>query len=221
MAHDPTRLGMPRPPKEKVIPYLKEMLKGLNAKIVRIHEVQSLRSRLPSYHRKLMDALAQTNHRNMVSQLYLINQSVTQIASPSDYDLVFRLRPDNLFVMPFSDLLPLDEIRSINFGSTPGAYANNRVYDIFFGVTANNMELFERVFDEIETNLNFDFDNKQDRVDACRLIAAQAIRLNINISSFNYRYTDVFREGSVENYIGYLNKLEVFNTQTLTNSGQT
>jgi hypothetical protein len=209
MCHDPARLKLPRPDPINIGPYLKILLQGLNVLNARVHDPKTFVNILPKKYKELSDALSQTLYRHMINQFYLIYQSSLQVTDPAKYEIVFRIRPDNLFAMPFCDSVESNEIKSINFGKI--AFIKNRVYDIFFGVTSENISLFRGLFEELEANINENFDNELARVDACRLIAAQATRMNLKIGTFNYRYTDTYRGEPVEQYIETLNNWGGFN----------
>lgn len=126
------------------------------------------------------------------------------------YDIVFRVRPDLLFVNKV-DITNFNNntVFNINFGK---AYHPNRIYDIFFYGDSKTMDTLSNSFLSYVDLVNHDFDNRLNKVDACRLLYLQCYNNNINVQNVNNRLCEVYRGEDektflhIINYLGYDNK---------------
>ena len=124
----------------------------------------------------------------------------------NEYDLIFRCRFDSLFIHPL-EAYPLlkiynsDALFHINFGR---AYYPKRIYDIFFGGSKRSMSFLSDIWEKFPELVNNDFDNKQDKRDACRIIYLGAKLKNIKTRSLNSRICDIYRPYKNNFYEKYL-----------------
>jgi len=108
-----------------------------------------------------------------------------------EYDVVFRVRPDSLFVTKIilSDFKP-STIFNINFGM---ARHEARIYDIFFYGDSKTMDCISDSFNNYAMLINDDFSNGLNKVDACRLLYLQAIKNEVKVETINTRVCEVYR----------------------------
>jgi hypothetical protein len=126
-----------------------------------------------------------------VQQFYKM-QRVNQLkldyenANNFKYDLVIRCRPDNIMVNP---LLPryLDKLSTSIYGiNCNGTFFPNRIYDIFFYSSSENMDYMAKIYNNIVQLEKHDFDNGLDRRDSCRLLYIHAKLHNLNVVDIDY-----------------------------------
>ena len=124
----------------------------------------------------------------------------------NEYDLIFRCRFDSIYLHPLK-LYPLrsflnsSDLYNINFGR---AYYPNRIYDIFFGGSKKSMQFLDQIWNNLPNFVESNFNNGQDKRDACRLFFVAAISNNIKIKSFNTRICDIYRPFKDNYYEQYL-----------------
>jgi hypothetical protein len=209
MDHDIKRLSQLSEDKFAADVYLSLMLKDLNIKSVKIWNYDVWKNNLSGFPKTFFEDATNTIYQNALPQIFLIQQSILNLMTEDGYDLVLRIRPDSLFVMPVIEKANEGEVFHINFG--PTANYPNRIYDIFFGSNLETFKLFHNIFDQIEENYKLEIPNHMDRRDPCRLLYMHSHRYGLKIKSLMYRYTDVYRNEGVENYIKTLNQLWVIN----------
>jgi hypothetical protein len=204
MAHNPERLTQRTEGRNEIVPYLEKITKGLRINDIRIYSYESWKEQLSGSYRGLHSELSSTLYRHMLPQLFLMQQSFARLSSPGLYNVVARLRPDNLFVLPFIEAVPPNEIRTINFGRH-GSYYPNRIYDIFFAMHGASAIEYSKIWDEIFENISLESGCTLKKPDACRILYNHAIRHGLSAETFRYRYTDVFR-GDFQEYIADLDR---------------
>lgn len=150
------------------------------------------------YHRGTINSLPQIYTLSKCYELFLPFQN--------EYDLVFRCRFDSIFIHPL-DIYPLtkyideETIYNLNFGR---AYYPSRVYDIFFGGSPKSMRFIKDIWSSIPFLVENEFNNKQDKRDACRLIYLSAHLNKIKVSSLKTRICDIYRPFKDNYYERYL-----------------
>tara|TARA_Y100000589_G_C26982713_1_gene559253 strand:- start:293 stop:871 length:579 start_codon:yes stop_codon:yes gene_type:complete len=128
------------------------------------------------------------------------------VCEEQKYDLIFRCRFDSIYLHPIK-LYPLNKflysenLYNINFGR---AYYPSRVYDIFFGGSNKSMEFLSNIWLNIPQLVKNNFNNGQDKRDACRLIFLSAFSNKIQIKSLNTRICDIYRPFKDNYYEEYL-----------------
>tara|TARA_Y100000589_G_scaffold229556_1_gene216934 strand:- start:1254 stop:2204 length:951 start_codon:yes stop_codon:yes gene_type:complete len=124
----------------------------------------------------------------------------------NEYDLIFRCRFDSIYLHPLK-LYPLrnflnsSNLYNINFGR---AYYPNRIYDIFFGGSKKSMAFLDQIWNDLPEFVENNFNNGQDKRDACRLFFVAANLNNIKVKSFNTRICDIYRPFKDNYYEEYL-----------------
>ena len=125
-----------------------------------------------------------------VPQLYKIKRANQlkidyEKAGGFKYDLVIRSRPDNIMVAPFDTRhLALDKnIYAIN---CLGTFYPNRIYDIFFYGSSENMDLISSAYDNMVEIERLPFHNGLHPRDACRILYVQALISGLNVLDLNY-----------------------------------
>ena len=163
---------------------------------------------LPKTHKKIF--YSNIYHKGTVfslPQIYTLSKCYKLLGSMIyDYDLIFRCRFDSLYIHPLK-LYPLKEflnssnLYNINFGR---AYYPNRIYDIFFGGSRESMKFLDQIWTDLPKLVNDNFNNGQDKRDACRLFFIAARSRNIKIKSFKTRICDIYRPFKDHYYEQYL-----------------
>ena len=140
-------------------------------------------------------------------QIYTLSKCYKLIGDDvNNYDLIFRCRFDSIYLHPLK-LYPLrnfvnsSDLYNINFGR---AYYPSRIYDIFFGGSKKSMVFLDQIWDKVPQFIENNFNNGQDKRDACRLFFVGAITNNIKIKSFNTRICDIYRPFKDNYYEQYL-----------------
>ena len=140
-------------------------------------------------------------------QIYTISKCYKLIATDkNEYDLIFRCRFDSIFLHPLN-IYPLKTFLNstilyhLNFGR---AYYPNRIYDIFFGGSKNSMAFLDEIWDKLPKFVENNYDNGQDKRDACRLFFIAAVSNNIKTRSFKTRICDIYRPFKDNYYEKYL-----------------
>lgn len=124
------------------------------------------------------------------------------------YDVVIRTRPDVVYLNDI-DFNNIDSLNNINFG-IPGAYWANRIFDIFFYSTSENMDKVCNTWNNLIDNINDSFENGLDKRDCCRLLYVSAMKNSISVNDLQQRTCEVYRNESHEefmNRIKWLNGL--------------
>jgi hypothetical protein len=144
---------------------------------------------------------------NSYTQLYKIYDSILlkhqyEIHNGIKYDIVIRMRPDNLFIsdLELSNLLD-NTIYHINIGE---AHYPNRVYDMFFYGDSNSMDNIAATYLNFETLIKHEFNNGLCPRDPCRLLYLQSKINEFEIISTKKRCCDIYRGDSFEDYYSLL-----------------
>jgi len=118
------------------------------------------------------------------------------------YDVVLRIRPDNLFIKP----LDLNQISSnlIYNINLKGAFYPNRIYDIFFYGGSEEMDVVSDSYRFFKQLLYSPFDNGLCSRDTCRLLYLQAINAGFVCESTKNRPCDVYRGQTFDEYYNLL-----------------
>lgn len=141
--------------------------------------------------------------RNSFPQIYSFYKSFTLFKDElKNYDLILRVRFDNVFIQNLLDTIDINRISSNlilnqNFGR---AYYPKRIYDIFFGGSYFAMNQLSNVWNDLPNLINDDFNNGLDKRDACRLLYLEAINKNLDVKTINTRICDVYR-GNKKDYV--------------------
>ena len=119
------------------------------------------------------------------------------------YDIVLRVRPDNLFIRP----LALEEVRqktiyNVNLGGE--AYYPNRIYDMFFYGRSSEMDIVCNSYLKYKELLYSPFNNGLCPRDTCRLLYLQAINSGLSVESTKDRSCDIYRGQTFEEYYNLL-----------------
>lgn len=126
-----------------------------------------------------------------VPQLYKIkkvNKMKTDYENTNGfkYDLVIRSRPDNIMTAPISSRY-LDKINTHIYAiNCPGTFYQNRIYDIFFYSSSENMDTLSDAYDNIKMLENDSFNNGLHKRDTCRLLYVHAIQNGLQIVDIDY-----------------------------------
>ena len=146
-------------------------------------------------------------------QIYTLSKCYELLdKAENEYDLIFRCRFDSIYLHPLK-LYPLrsflnsSDLYNINFGR---AYYPNRIYDIFFGGSKKSMKFLDQIWNNLPNFVESDFNNGQDKRDACRLFFVAAISNNIKVKSFNTRICDIYRPFKDNFYEQYLISSHLF-----------
>ena len=140
-------------------------------------------------------------------QIYTLSKCYELLdKAENEYDLIFRCRFDSIYlhplkIYPLRSFLNSSDLFNINFGR---AYYPNRIYDIFFGGSTKSMKFLDQIWNNLPSLVNNNFNNGQDKRDACRLFFLAAISNNIKIKSFNTRICDIYRPFKDNYYEQYL-----------------
>jgi len=163
---------------------------------------------LPKTHKKILNS--KIYHKGTIfalPQIYTLSKCYKLLATDeNEYDLIFRCRFDSIYLHPLSlyplkDFLNSSNIYNINFGR---AYYPNRIYDIFFGGSKKSMVFLDDIWTNIPQLVENNFNNGQDKRDACRLFFVAAISKNIKVKSFKTRICDIYRPLKDNFYEQYL-----------------
>lgn len=181
-----------------------------NLKKIKTESYTNFLFNITEKHKKIFNS--KIYHRgtiNALPQIYTLSKCYALLETePQEYDLIFRCRFDSIYLHPLN-LYPLEKflnsqnLYNINFGR---AYYPNRVYDIFFGGSRKSMGFLKQIWDLTPKLVENNFDNGQDKRDACRLIYLSAISNDIKIKSLKTRICDVYRPFKNNYYEQYLIK---------------
>ncbi len=123
-----------------------------------------------------------------------------------EYDIVIRFRPDMCLVEPIPDDTILSLLRTQNpegcvyHLNPPKISYPNRIYDIFFFGLPKEMDAVCSAWSHIDQLLDDPFDNGLPKVDACRLLYAQALRNNVPVVDISRCIGDIYRDESMDEY---------------------
>tara|TARA_B100000212_G_scaffold339756_1_gene318853 strand:- start:1306 stop:2265 length:960 start_codon:yes stop_codon:yes gene_type:complete len=169
---------------------------------------------LPNNHKKIF--YSKNYHKGTIfamPQIYTLSKCYKLLDDyKNEYDLVFRCRFDSIYLHPLN-LYPLGnflnsaDLYNLNFGR---AYYPNRIYDIFFGGSKKSMIFLDQIWSKLPQFVENNFNNGQDKRDACRLFFISAISNNIKIKSFNTRICDIYRPFKDNYYEQYLISSHLF-----------
>jgi hypothetical protein len=143
---------------------------------------------------------------NSYTQLYkiyranLLKQQHEQYLN-TNYDIVIRMRPDNLFISSIDTNIEPETIYNINLLNT---FYPRRIYDIFFYGDSKSMDTVCNSYTEFEYLLNNPFGNGLCQRDACRLLYLQAGLNSIVVESTKHRMCDVYRGMPYEEYMNWM-----------------
>jgi hypothetical protein len=102
------------------------------------------------------------------------------------YDLVIRSRPDNIIMEPISSRY-LEKLNTHIYAiNCPGTFYPNRIYDIFFYGSSENMDKLSDTYNNIKMLENDSFNNGLHQRDTCRLLYVQAIKNGLQIVDMDY-----------------------------------
>ena len=203
--------------------HISNIFSEFNLKKIETESYNDFIFKLPKTHSKIFNA--KTYHKGTIfalPQIYTLSKCYKLLASQEEeYDLIFRCRFDSIYVHPLK-LYPLKKflnssiLYNINFGR---AYYPNRIYDIFFGGSQKSMNFLDHIWNRIPQLVEDDFNNGQDKRDACRLFFLAANSNNIKIKSLNTRICDIYRPFKDNYYEKYLISSHIlslkFNNTTL------
>lgn len=118
------------------------------------------------------------------------------------YDVVLRVRPDNLFIRPL-DLEGMSKgvIYDVNL---KGAYYPNRIYDVFFYGGSEEMDTVCNAYVKFKELLFDPFNNGLCPRDTCRLLYIQATKAGLICESTKNRPCDIYRGQTFEEYCDLL-----------------
>lgn len=192
--------------KSKLI--IKRLFKEFNLIDIKTEKFKDFPKKISKQHKTILNA--EIYHKGTIHslpQIYSLSECYKLFLPHKDnYDMVFRCRFDSLFIHPLN-VYPLDEIinsnilYNINFGR---AYYPKRIYDIFFGGSKTSMEFLGNIWDSIPNLVNHNFNNKQDKRDACRILFLSANLNNIECKSLRTRICDIYRPTKNNYYEDYL-----------------
>ena len=181
-----------------------------NLQDIKTESYSNFINNLPPSHKKIFNS--KSFHKGTIfalPQIYTISKCYKLLNKKEQkYDLIFRCRFDSIYLHPLK-LYPLrkfvnsSDLYNINFGR---AYYPNRIYDIFFGGSKKSMKFLEKIWEKLPQFVENDFNNGQDKRDACRLFFVAAISNNIKVKSFNTRICDIYRPFKDNYYEQYLIK---------------
>lgn len=139
---------------------------------------------------------------NSYTQIYKIGDSIDLKTSYEkknniEYDIVIRLRADNLFVNHFNFNINKDTIYNINFGA---AYYPNRIYDILFYGSSSSMNKISECYNNYLNLLTHEFNNGLCKRDASRLLYLQSVLSGLKVESVDTRLCDIYRGQGFEEY---------------------
>ena len=163
---------------------------------------------LPETHKKILHS--KIYHKGTIfalPQIYTLSKCYKLLNNyKNEYDLIFRCRFDSIYLHPLK-LYPLrnyinsSNLYNINFGR---AFYPSRIYDIFFGGSKKSMVFLDQIWNKLPQFVGSNFNNGQDKRDACRLFFVAATSNNIKIKSFNTRICDIYRPFKDNYYEQYL-----------------
>ena len=187
---------------------ISNIFSAFNLKKIHTESYNNFLINLPKPHKEIFNS--KFYHKGTIfalPQIYTLSKCYQlQENDASHYDLIFRCRFDSLYLHPLK-LYPLrnflnsSTLYNINFGR---AYYPNRIYDIFFGGSKKSMQFLDQIWFELPQIVKSDFNNGQDKRDACRLFFVAAISKSIKIKSFNTRICDIYRPFKDNYYEQYL-----------------
>jgi hypothetical protein len=174
--------------------YLSMLFEGFQIKAINIESYDNWKNNLKDEYKDIFISTEYSvNTKNSLAQLYQIYKSylLCQNIKTIEYDLIFRVRLDSIFLFSFKEeYLASEKICSINFGR---AYFPNRIYDIFFYGSGFAMGGICKTWEKIPLFVNDLHENGLDKRDACRLLYLSAMMNKILVESARYRYADVLR----------------------------
>lgn len=135
------------------------------------------------------------------------------------YDVVIKSRPDFCFVDPipapyFTDACLDDASAQIFDMNPPGIPWPNRVYDIFFYGNSTAMTAVCRAWENMQELIDDPFDNKLDKVAACRLLYVQAaVKSGVSVVHIPASFGDVYRNEGLDRFTDRVRR--VFNANAL------
>ena len=181
-----------------------------NLKAIQTDSYNNFVINLPKTHKNIFNS--KIYHKGTIfalPQIYTLSKCYKLLKNDeNEYDLIFRCRFDSIYLHPLK-LYPLrkfvnsSDLYNINFGR---AYYPNRIYDIFFGGSKKSMKFLEKIWEKLPQFVENDFNNGQDKRDACRLFFVAAIANNIKVKSLNTRICDIYRPFKDNYYEQYLIK---------------
>ena len=187
---------------------ISDIFSEFNLKEIHTESYKNFVFNLPKTHKKIYNS--KKYHKGTIfalPQIYTLSKCYKLLDNYDyQYDLIFRCRFDSIYLHPLK-LYPLRNflnssvLYNINFGR---AYYPNRIYDIFFGGSRISMKFLDKMWDDVPYLIENNFNNGQDKRDACRLFFLAAISNNIKIKSFNTRICDIYRPFKDNYYEQYL-----------------
>lgn len=144
---------------------------------------------------------------NSLPQIYSLSKCFKLLNNNlNKYDLIFKCRFDSLFVHPLnlydlSSIKTSKKLYSLNFGR---AYYPKRVYDIFFGGSREAMMFLSDIWENTPNLVKDKFNNNLDQRDCCRILYLAAKKNKIDVTSFETRICDIFRNFENNYYEKYL-----------------
>ncbi len=179
-----------------------------NLQDIKTESYSNFINNLPPSHKKIFNS--KSFHKGTIfalPQIYTISKCYKLLNKKEQkYDLIFRCRFDSIYLHPLK-LYPLEkflnspDLYNINFGRS---YYPKRIYDIFFGGSNKSMIFLDKIWDNIPNLVENNFNNGQDKRDACRLFFLSAISSDIKIKSFKTRICDIYRPFKDNYYEQYL-----------------
>ncbi len=163
---------------------------------------------LPKSYRKIFNS--KIYHKGTIfalPQIYTLHKCYKLLDNKKDeYDLIFRCRFDSIYIHPLNiyplkNFLNSPTLYNLNFGR---AFYPNRIYDIFFGGSTKSMSFLDQIWNDIPQLIDSNFNNGQDKRDACRLFYASAVSNNVKIKSLKTRICDIYRPFKDHYYEQYL-----------------
>ena len=187
---------------------ISNIFSSFNLKEIHTESYNDFVTNLPKTHKEIF--YSKIYHKGTIfalPQIYTLSKCYKLLEKDiNDYDLIFRCRFDSIYLHPLK-LYPLrkflnsSDLYNINFGR---AYYPNRIYDIFFGGSKKSMHFLDQIWYKLPQLVKNDFNNGQDKRDACRLFFVAAISDNIKIKSLNTRICDIYRPFKDNYYEQYL-----------------
>jgi hypothetical protein len=155
----------------------------------------------PRYNTRTINSYSQLYKIHKANQLKLTQESLNGYK----YDIVIRLRPDNLFIsgLQIEQTTP-NTVYNINL---KGNFYPNRVYDILFYGDSSSMDIISDAYLQYKQLIQNDFENGLCRRDACRLLYLKAILGDVQVESTTNRPCDIYRGQTFEEYSNILHSL--------------
>ena len=185
-----------------------DIFSEFNLKEIHTESYDNFVNNLSKTHKKIFNS--KIYHKGTIfafPQIYTLSKCYKLLDNDhNEYDLIFRCRFDSIYLHPLK-LYPLrnflnsSNLYNINFGR---AYYPNRIYDIFFGGSKKSMAFLDQIWNDLPEFVENNFNNGQDKRDACRLFFVAANLNNIKVKSFNTRICDIYRPFKDNYYEEYL-----------------